>query len=317
VRARLPVLVLLFGLLFGVRVGSGASVAASPDACVATPSTGMATPEAFPLIITDDMGRHVALATRPQRIISIAPSNTEVVFALGLGDTVVGVDQYSDYPPEAQQKPQLGGYVDPNLEQIGAAAPDLVLATEVHEATIVPELEALGVTTVVIDPKNLDDVLDSITLVGAITGEEARAARLVCDLHRRVDDVEARIASAPHPRVFFELSPELYTAGPGSFIDDLLTRAGGDNVAAGAREPWPQLSTEAVLTADPEVILLADHEAGVTAEGVRTRPGWQAVSAVEHGRIVTIDPALTNRPGPRVVDGLEEIARILQPDRFQ
>ena len=315
-RARLPVLVLLFGLLFGVRVESGASVGAGSDACVATPTMVIATPETFPLTVTDDMGRHVALATRPQRIVSIAPSNTEVVFALGLEDKVVGVDQYSDYPPEAQQKPQLGGYVDPNLEQIVAVAPDVVLATDVHEATIVPELDALGVTTVVIDPKNLDDVLDSITLIGTITGEEARAAQLVCDLYRRVDDVETRIAGAPRPRVFFELSPELYTAGPGSFIDDLLTRAGGDNVAAGAREPWPQLSTEAVLAADPEVILLADHEAGVTPEGMRTRPGWQAMSAVEHGRIVTIDPALTNRPGPRVVDGLEEIARILHPDRF-
>jgi iron complex transport system substrate-binding protein len=316
VRARLSILLLLFALLVGIRDGGGASVSAGPGACVATPSTDLATPVAFPLMITDDMGRQVTFATPPQRIVSIAPSNTEVVFALGLGDTVVGVDQYSDYPPEAQQKLQLGGYVDPNLEQIVAAAPDLVLATDVHEATIIPELDALGVTSVMIDPKNLDDVLDSITLIGTITGEEARAARLVCDLHRRVDDVEARIAGAPHPRVFFELSPELYTAGPGSFIDDLLTRAGGDNVAAGAREPWPQLSTEAVLAADPEVILLVDHEAGVTPEAVRARPGWQAMSAVEHDRIVTIDAALTNRPGPRVVDGLEEIARILHPDRF-
>jgi iron complex transport system substrate-binding protein len=186
----------------------------------------METPVAFPLTVTDDMGRHVTFATRPERIVSIASSNTEEVFALGLGDTVVGVDQYSDYPPEAQQKPQMGGYVDPNLEQIVAAAPDLVLATDVHEATIVPKLEALGVTTVVIDPKNLDDVLDSITLIGTITGEEARATQLVCDLHRRVDGIGARVAGAPHPRVFFELSPELYTAGPGSFIDDLLTRAG-------------------------------------------------------------------------------------------
>ena len=318
-RSRLHAVVLLFGLLIpiiGVGGAGRAPVAARPDACIATPMAALATPATFPTTVTDDVGRRVALVAAPQRIVSIASSNTEGLFALGLGGRVVAVDQYSDYPPAARQKPQLGGYVDPNLEQIVAAAPDLVLATDVHEATVVPDLEALGVTTIVINPEDLDGVFDGIVLVGRITGKDARAAHLVCELRRRVDAVEARVEGAPRPRAFFELSPELHTAGPGSFIDDLIERAGGDNVAADATEEWPQLNAEALLAEDPEVILLADHEVGVTPEQVRARPGWQAMSAVEQGRIVLIDPDLTNRPGPRVVDGLEAIARALHPDRF-
>jgi iron complex transport system substrate-binding protein len=151
-------------------------------------------------------------------------------------------------------------------------------------------------------------------LVGTITDMSSRAQQVVCELQARVDAVTDAVAGAPRPRVFFELSPDLYTAGPGSFVDDLISRAGGDNVAAGAAELWPQLSAEAVVSADPEVILLADHEAGITAEQVAARPGWQQMSAVQQGRIVSLNADLVARPGPRVVDGLEAIAAALHPD---
>ncbi|MDP9357160.1 MAG: ABC transporter substrate-binding protein [Chloroflexota bacterium] len=317
-RSRILALFLLCSLLVGgaatapvIPVEANACLAASPVAISGTPGVA-----AFPVTITDDVGRQVVLQEAPQRIVSIAPSNTEILFALGLGEKVVAVDQYSDYPPEAEQKPQLGSYVKPDLEQIVAAAPDLVLATGVHEETVVPQLEALRLTVAVIDPEDLDDVFDGIGLVGRITGQDARATGLVCELLDRVDAVAERINGAPRPRVFFELSPELHTAGPDSFIDDLISRAGGENIAAGATEEWPQLSAEVLLEQDPEVILLADEAAGVSPDQVRTRPGWQQVTAVEQDRIVAIDPDLTNRPGPRVVDGLEAIARALHPERF-
>lgn len=280
-----------------------------PFACAATPTATLA----FPLTITDDAGREVTIARPPERIISIAPSNTEILFALGLGDRVVGVDSYSNYPPEATEKPQVGDYVDPDLESIVAADPDLILATEAHLAIVLPELETLGLPTVVVEPKDLDEVFNGIALVGQITGESAAAQNLVCSLQARVAAVSEAIAGAPRPRVFFELSPDLYTAGPGSFVDDILTRAGGENIASDAAEMWPQLSLEALVSADPEVILLADHEAGVTAEQVAARPGWQGVSAVESGRIVSLDADLVARPGPRVVDGLETVAAALHP----
>ncbi len=317
-RSRVPSLLLLLGLLVAasgalpvVPVGAVACSTAPP---LASPATAPRT--AFPLTVSDDAGRQVTLRHAPQRIVSIAPSNTEILFALGLEGKIVAVDQYSDYPPEARQKPQLGSYVEPDLEQIVAAAPDLVLATGVHAETVVPELESLRLTVAVINPGNLDEVLDGIGLVGRVTGEDARATILACELLERVDAVAERVAGAPRPRVFFELSPELHTAGPGSFVDDLIARAGGQNVAADAAEEWPQLSAEALIEKDPEVVLLADHAVGATPEQVRARPGWQQMSAVEHDRLVPIDPDLTNRPGPRVVDGLEAIALALHPERF-
>ncbi len=317
-RSRFPVLFLLLGLLVAAGAAHPGTAPAGATTCAtaATLATPATTATTFPLTVTDDAGRDVVIPAVPERIVSIAPSNTEILFALGLAAKVVAVDQYSDYPPEAKQKPQLGSYVEPDLEQIVAAAPDLVLATGVHAETVLPELESLRLTVAVIDPGNVDEVLDGIGLVGRVTGEDARATILTCELLERVDAVAERVAGAPPPRVFFELSPELHTAGPGSFVDDLISRAGGQNVAADAGEEWPQLSAEALIEKDPEVVLLADHEAGATPEQVRARPGWQQMSAVKHGRLVPIDPDLTNRPGPRVVDGLEAIARALHPDRF-
>ena len=284
-----------------------------PVVCAATPIASTTT---FPLTVTDDAGRQVTIERAPSRIVSIAPSNTELLFALGLDDRVVGVDTYSNFPPEATHKPQMGSYLEPDLERIVVAAPDLVLATEAHVQTVLPQLESLGLTTVVLEPANLSGVIADMTLLGRVTDDANRAAALVCALQTRVAALEAKVAGAAKPRVFFELSPDLYSAGPGSFIDDLIARAGGVNVAAGAGEQWPQLSAEAVVAANPEVILLVDHGAGVTPEQVASRPGWQYVSAVVQHRIVTIDPDLVTRPGPRLVDGLEAIAAALHPDLF-
>lgn len=328
-RTRLvPLFTLLFLLISSPLVAAQTPAPATPPAlCVATPAAETAASPlpppspyqgegSFPLVITDDLGREVRIERPPTRIVSIAPSNTEVLYALGLADRVVGVDSYSNYPPEAAEKPQVGEYIAPDLERIVAAEPDLILATAAHRETVLPELETLRLPTVVIEPLNLDEVFASIELVGEITGESARAREVVCSLQTRVNAVEAAVAGAPSTRVFFELSPDLFTTGPGSFIDDLITRAGGANIAAGVGEMWPQLSAEAVVTADPEVIILADHEAGITPEQVVARPGWQGISAVAQRRIVPIVSDLVARPGPRVVEGLEAIAAALHPDRF-
>ena len=280
--------------------------------CAATPTAA----SAFPLTVTDDAGREVTIERPPERIVSIAPSNTEILYALGLEDRVVAVDTYSNYPPEAAEKPQVGDYLEPDLESVVAAEPDLILAAELHLGTVLPELETLNLTAVVIEPANLDEVFASMLQVGAIAGEPARATELVCELQARVDAVTSAIAGAPRPRVFFELDPGLFTVGPGTFIADVIDRAGGDNVAADAAEMWPQLGAEAVVSADPDVILLADEVAGVTPEQVAARPGWQGIAAVEQGRVIVIDPDLVARPGPRVVDGLETVAAALHPDRF-
>ncbi len=287
--------------------------AAQSQPTVSAPSAPAAT--TFPLNLTDDAGRKVTLAKEPKRILSLASSNTEILFALGLGDRVVGVDQYSNFPPAAKEKPQVGSYLKPEMEKIISLEPDLVLATDVHVKTTLPELEKRGLTTMIVTPREVRATLDGIRLVGQATGRQKEAEALTKAMGDRIASVEARWKGAAPVRTFFELSPELHTAGPRSFMDDMIRIAGGDNIAAGAGKEWPQLSQETLLLADPEVILLADHgtQGGQSTQTVSARPGWQQITAVKTGRIFEVDPDLTNRPGPRVVDGLESIVDRLHP----
>lgn len=269
------------------------------------------------MTVTDDAGRAVSIPRPPMRIVSIAPSNTEILFALGVGDRVVAVDQYSDFPPEAKSRTQVGSYVKPNLEAIVAAQPDLVVGAALHAKTIVPELTARGLTTLLVEPKDVDQTFERILLVGDVVGQADRADRMVGDLRERAASIAAKVQGAPKPRVFFELSPQLHSAGPGTFVDDLIRRAGGQNVVGDAATQWPQVSLETLVQRDPEIVLLADAVAGETADKVRGRPGWGSMSAVKGNRVAPIDPDLTNRPGPRIVDGLEAVARLLHPDRVK
>lgn len=301
---------ILLATLAILVAGCGTATPAAPAAPAAT-----ATPA--PISITDDAGRSHTFAAPPARIVSIAPSNTEILFAVGAGERVVAVDRFSDYPAEAKTKENVGSYIKPDLEKLIAAAPDVVFATRVHLKEVIPQLEARGIPAVVLEPKDLDQVLDRIGLVGKITGREDAARTLVAGLRARIARVSEKIAGAPRPRVFFEIDPKLFTAGPGTFIDDLIGRAGGTNIAADATTAYPKLGSEIVVLKDPEVIVLADEVAGETAEKVKARSGWQSIAAVRSGRIVAIDPNITNRPGPRLVEGLEALARALHPERFR
>lgn len=291
------------------RVAQAASPTTAPAAAAATST--------FPLTIKDGAGRDVTISKPPQRIISLSSSNTEILFALGLESRVVGVDQYSNYPPSAKSKPAVGGFADPDLEKIVALEPDLVLGTSIHVKSILPELERRGLTTVIIDPKNVSGVLDSVRLVAKITGQQKEASAVISGMQAKIDSVQSAVKGAKPVRVFFEISPDLYTAGPGTFVNDVLQMAGGANIAAGAGTDWPQLSQESLILADPDVILLADQPADVTPEMVAARPGWSEVSAVKNKRILVINDDLTSRPGPRVVDGLEFVAKALHPDRVK
>jgi iron complex transport system substrate-binding protein len=277
------------------------------------------TAPAASISVTDDAGRQVALKGSSQRIVSLAPSNTEVLYALGLGDRVVGVTEYCDYPPEAKLKPKIGGFANIDLEKVVGLNPDLVLATNIHAPSVVPELEKRGITVVVVEPKNVDDVLSKIAFVGKITGTSDTAVPLTAQMKTRLDVVAAKIATAKNkPRVFYEIDKSLYTPGPGSFIDDMIVKAGGVNVAADAKGSYVQLSPEAIIAQDPQVILLGDMNFGETPDSVKARPGWANISAVKTGRIVPItDENVVARPSPRIVEGLELIARALYPELFK
>lgn len=310
---------LVLGLLLVVVTGCGGSVTSPPatpgGAPAATPMpAATSSPSPSPISVRDDAGRVVTLAAPPERIVSAAPSTTELAFAVGLGDEVVAVDKFSNYPPEAASRTSIGSYIEPDLEAILGARPDLVLVTDVHLAELVPALEQREIPTLVLSARNIEGVLLNLLLLGRVAGDDAAAERVVADLRTRIAAVEARVAGREAVSVFYELDPSLFTAGPGTFIDDVIRRAGGRNVAAAAGEAYPQLSAEEVITADPAVILLADEAAGVTPDAVAGRAGWANVAAVRNGRIVVIDPDVGSRPGPRVVDALERIAAALRPE---
>lgn len=279
-------------------------------------------PQFHPGTFTDDMGREISIDKIPQRIVSHVPSITETLFALDLGERVVGVSDYCNYPPEAGLKPSVGNYFNPSIETIIAQDPDLVI-TDGYSEGLIPQLESLGVTCVVIDPKDMDWILKDIELLGRITGAEGRAREVIKSMRDRILQVTTAAEDAPRVRVFYTFATtnlsNPWTAGPGSFADSLITMAGGENIAANAQSAWVQFSIEALCHADPEVILVdASHGTAVMSEEeLRAHPAWRELTAVKQGRVHIIDGDLVNRSGPRIVQGLEEIAKIIHPELFE
>ena len=271
--------------------------------------------------IIDDLGRPLYIESVPQRIVSLAPSCTEILFALGLGDKVVGVTNYCDYPEEAKEKPKVGApFPGFSLETIITLEPDLVFSIA---GTIVGQLEDAGLMVVVLQPRDIPGVFRDIELVGEITGKEKEAKQLIGDLKERVNSIAEKTSRVSYrPTVFYEVDASLnenkpYTAGYGTFQDDLINLAGGRNIARG-RSGWYEMSIEEVLNANPDIIILEDYPYGVTPEVVATRTAWRELTAVKEGKIYPVeDPNLTCRPGPRIVNGLEEIAKILHPGLFE
>ena len=279
-----------------------------------------ATPTPAALTFTDGIGREITLDGPAQRVVSLAPSNTEILFAIGAGDQVVGRDAYSDYPAEAGAVTDIGDtYGDLNTELIVSLEPDLVLAAEINTQEQVKALEDLGLTVYYLkNPLTLEEMYNNLQIVAQLTGHEAEAATLIESLKARVaaiDDAIAPISS--RPTVFYEIDgadpAKPYTAGKGTFITLLIERAGGSNIAADI-DGYPQLSLEQVVAADPSFIILGDSAFGVTAELVAGRPGWENLSAVKNNQILPFDDNLLSRPGPRLVDGLEALVGILHPD---
>ena len=284
-------------------------------ACAQMPSQSAAQP------VKDAAGRTVNLKGIPKRIVSLSPSNTEILYELGLGDQLVGDTEFCDYPPEAKAKPKVGGFSNVDIEKVVSLNPDLVLASNLHVAKTVPALEAVGLSVFVADPQNLDDISASVVTLGGITGKQKEAeairGRMQASLKLTTDKVKEL---SPKPRVFWMIGTghQLYTAGPGSFAQDLIEKAGGANIAANATTKWPQLSVEAIVQADPEVIVLPGKEGEATAGGLRADPAWKGVSAVKNNRFVFVpDEAIVNRPVPRVVEGVAALARGFYPDRVK
>lgn len=277
--------------------------------------------ETFPLTLTDDLGRQVYLPAEPARIVSLAPSNTEILFFLGLGSRVVGDTTYCDYPEEAGNITKIGGFMDPNLEQIVALNPDLVLATDMHQSFI-KSMEDAGLTVLVLDPNSIDEILSSIQLVGKAAGIEDRAIELNRGLRSRVEAVSQKVAQIPdnqRPTVFYEMWYEpLMSIGKDNLIGDMIRIAGGLNITGDIAEPYPQISEELIIARNPQVMINSYGHGNpeISPAQIAARQGWQDISFVKTNRIYTIDTDLLTIPGPRIIDGLEKIAACLYPELF-
>jgi cobalamin transport system substrate-binding protein len=280
-------------------------------------SSSMGRP-AFPVTITDDDGQSVALSTPPRRIVTFAPSNTEIVFALGLGPRLVGVSgKFDDYPPQARSIQQIGGSgdfgVDPNLERLVALHPDLMLTISGGDEWK-KRVREIGIPVFTINATDFDDLLHDVRTVGRLTGASERAAALTKRMATRAAEIRDAVSGDQPVSCFFEVYyPPLTSVGPNTFIADLLRRAGCDSASATAKSDYPEWSVDRLVKESPDVYLVAS-ESGSSPAAVAKRPGFRAIGAVAAGRIYLIDSDLVSRPGPRVVEGLEALARVLHAE---
>ncbi|HTP00868.1 MAG TPA: cobalamin-binding protein [Anaerolineales bacterium] len=280
---------------------------------------------AHPTTLTDGSGRTVTLDLPAQRVLSLAPSNTEILFAIGAGSQLVGRDTYSDYPPEAKAVTDIGGLVGTlNTELILSKKPDLVLASPLTPPEQIADLDKAGLKTYVVpNPMSFNDLYANLATVGQLTGHEKEAAALVDSLKARVNAVTGKVANvAQHPMVYYELDATdptaPYTSGPDTFVDLLIRTAGGENFGGNLKGDWVQVSLETVLMRQPDLILLGDNTyGGVTPEQVNARAGWDALNAVKQDKVFIFDDNTVSRPGPRLVDGLEAMAKLLHPELFK
>ncbi len=309
-----------------LRIGSWLR-ASLPVVVIAAMVLGACGPDdsspASPQALIDSAGNEITLPSEIKRIVSLAPSATESLFAIGAGDLVVGVDEFSNYPPEVAGIETIGS-LTPDIERVVALAPDLVVAAFITSPDDIEQISAAGIPVWVADSKDVRGVADAIRGLGAAVGHADEAEQVASEIEAQIDSVVDTVSQATsRPRVFHEIDAtdptKPFTVGPGNFVNDLLTLAGGENVFGDAPSPYPQVGFEDVLARDPEAIVLADAPFGTTAESVRSRTGWESLTAVKDGRLLEVTLELSDqmsRPGPRIGQALKAMARFLHPDLF-
>jgi len=280
--------------------------------------------EPEPMVFYDDMENMLEFVEYPKAIVSLSPSMTEQLFAMGAADQVVGRDDASLYPEEALEVESIGSlYGDLPAETILALEPDLVLTAEIISPETVTALQDLGLQVYwQQNPATFEDLFENIKDIAALTGNQDMVEAVVEDLEVRVAAVEEAVSDAETtPSVFYELDgtdpSNPWTAGSGTFIDYIMTMAGSANAASELQGDYAQMSAEALIAADPDFILLGDALYGTTPESVMERAGWDAITAVQNGAVYPFNPDILSVPGPRLVEGLEEMAKLLHPELFE
>lgn len=284
----------------------------------------VSTEAAFPLTIQRSDGKPLTITKPPTRIVSLSPGATEIIYAIGAEASLVAVDKNADYPDAAKNFATKVDGFEPNVETIAGLTPDLVIVAN-NGTGIVEKLDGLNIPVLFQDIdtsiKTVDDVFGQMRIIGQITGNTDKAVALINPLAARVQTVKDALNGtnqANNPKIYHELDSTFYTASSSGFVGDLYRILRTNNIAGDGRgSPYPQLTQEAIIAANPQVIILADEEFGVSIDSVKARPGWGAIDAVKNNQIYGLNPDIISRPGPRIVDALEQLAKDIYPTRFK
>ncbi|MCJ8013181.1 ABC transporter substrate-binding protein [Paenibacillus sp. KQZ6P-2] len=277
----------------------------------------------YPLTLQDATGQSFTFKEAPKHIVSVSPAETEALFAIGLNDEIVGVSDYDDYPEQAKSKPKMGGIMKPNEEAIIAAQPDVVFTGVSMSEEAVKKMREMNIPIFKTNPKTVDDVMKNIETYGLITDHQAEAQKVVDQMKEEESKVMEAVKSLSDDqkkKVYIEFSPG-WTVGKGEFMDELITLAGGINVASDT-QGWNQISEEKIIKDNPDVILYAnsvidDKTNKGLGDIIKGRSGWDQITAVKNGAVIGLDDNLLSRPGPRVTQGLQEVAKAIYPELFQ
>jgi iron complex transport system substrate-binding protein len=307
-------LMLILTILAGCGTAPGKSGESKPES--QAPSAAQSKQTTYPVTLKDGAGRDVTIAAEPRRIVSVAPSNTELVFALGKGKYLVGRSDFCDYPEEAKQIPSIGNFFPPDYEKIVSLKPDLILVIGGSEEARNKLIQDYKLTVFVVDPQNFDQLYATIKTLGVALNAQEQAEKLVATMQQQVDAIAQKAATATNkPKVFYEVWDDpLMTAGAQTFIDDMIRLAGGVNIAADVKG-WVPYKAEQVAAQNPDIIIAASPDG---AAKIKQRKGWESFKAIKDGKVFSVaDPNVVARPGPRLVEGLKFFARTLHPELFQ
>jgi iron complex transport system substrate-binding protein len=323
--ANIRLIVLTIALIAVIAVASVGTALYYQGATIAKPSPSPSASSVFPITLTDDMNNTVTLNAYPQRIVSLAPANTQIVFVVGAGDKVVGVTDFDNYPYnfsawiEAGNMSSIGNYYAPAVEPIVSLNPDLILAS-LGSAEAADQLRSLGYHVLTLNPPDLPGIMTNMLTIGKATNHTALAEAQVSEMQQRINAVVSKVSNVTtRPEVYVEVGADpYYSVGKGTFIDDLITLAGGQNIFENATTAYPAVGSEEIISQNPDVIVVPSSM-GIDywkTNPVTDRPGWGAINAVQNGKLYVINGDIINQPGPRQVDALEYLAQMIHPEIF-
>ncbi|MGO1470482.1 MAG: ABC transporter substrate-binding protein [Tissierella sp.] len=302
-------------LLLTVVVACSQKDTTEPDKEEETPVTENTE---FPKTIEDGFENEIELENKPEKIVSLAPNNTEILFALGLGDNVVGVTSFCDYPEEALEKEKIGDYEGMNLEKIIELDPDIVLSYGEMDENEANRLKEANIKIISYMPESIDEIVETIKAIGNATGSEEKAKEITDEMMSHRDNIIEKVKDTEEKKVFYEVWHDpLQAAGPGSFMDELITLSNGENIAGDADKAYAEYDLETLVEKDPEIYIAPDDNPDVSKETIAERPGYSDLTAIKEESIYLVDGNLASRAGPRIVEALEMIAKTIHPDSFK